>query len=129
MQCLRCNVIMKKILLNGVVVVDYCEGCGSFWLDKHEFENAINTKHVDTQLLAKKAKEESMIEKHRIFYDEFCPKCSIGTIHISEKNGIKIDRCNECGGMFFDKGELASCFKKQESWFKRVLKIFNWRKD
>ena len=34
-----------------------------------------------------------------------CPKCQ-GVMRSYERNGIQIDQCNECRGIFLDRGEL-----------------------
>ncbi len=34
-----------------------------------------------------------------------CPKCQ-GTMRSYERNGIQIDQCTECRGVFLDRGEL-----------------------
>lgn len=34
-----------------------------------------------------------------------CPKCQ-GQMRSYERNGITIDQCNECRGIFLDRGEL-----------------------
>ena len=34
-----------------------------------------------------------------------CPRCGIDLVE-HEHNGVKIDQCDECGGIWLDKGEL-----------------------
>ena len=36
-----------------------------------------------------------------------CPRCSIGKLEEIEVDGILIDRCRVCGGLWFDSGELT----------------------
>lgn len=36
-----------------------------------------------------------------------CPRCSIGKLEEIEVDGILIDRCKVCGGLWFDAGELT----------------------
>ena len=35
-----------------------------------------------------------------------CPKCKIEDLEKIKINGVKIDRCENCGGLWFDKDEL-----------------------
>lgn len=35
-----------------------------------------------------------------------CPKCKLDNLKEIKINGIKIDRCEHCGGLWFDKDEL-----------------------
>ncbi len=34
-----------------------------------------------------------------------CPKCR-GEMHTYERNGVTVDQCSECRGIFLDRGEL-----------------------
>lgn len=42
-----------------------------------------------------------------------CPKCGSDLQEV-EHLGIKIDRCGQCSGIFFDKGELDILLQAQE---------------
>lgn len=42
-----------------------------------------------------------------------CPKCG-ATLKETDLLGIKVDRCDRCEGVFFDKGELDILFKAKE---------------
>ena len=54
-----------------------------------------------------------------------CPKCD-GTLVEIEHEGVRIDRCNTCGGVWLDAGELEQLeqLTKREDrpgWFTRFL--------
>jgi Zn-finger nucleic acid-binding protein len=34
-----------------------------------------------------------------------CPKCQ-APMRVMERNGVTLERCSECGGIFLDRGEL-----------------------
>ncbi|MBW6441156.1 zf-TFIIB domain-containing protein [Patescibacteria group bacterium] len=36
-----------------------------------------------------------------------CPKCSLEDLNEIKINGVMIDRCSHCGGLWFDKDELS----------------------
>ena len=42
-----------------------------------------------------------------------CPKCG-SSLKERDLLGIKVDRCDNCSGVFFDKGELDILLKAQE---------------
>ena len=42
-----------------------------------------------------------------------CPKCGSKLQEI-EQGGVKIDLCQECGGLFLDKGELEMILEVRE---------------
>lgn len=43
-----------------------------------------------------------------------CPKCNV-TLLMSEKQGIEIDYCPECRGVWLDRGELEKIIEKSYS--------------
>jgi len=42
-----------------------------------------------------------------------CPKCRIEPMRLETYEGIKIDRCPACKGMFLDRGELEGMIAKK----------------
>ncbi|MFN6965100.1 MAG: zf-TFIIB domain-containing protein [Pyrinomonadaceae bacterium] len=52
-----------------------------------------------------------------------CPKCD-GTLHETDFDGVKIDVCGGCSGVWLDAGELAQIAGKDEKgsgWFGRFF--------
>jgi len=49
-----------------------------------------------------------------------CPRCD-GTLGESEFEGVMIDTCERCGGIWLDSGELERLLKRDsDSWFSRL---------
>lgn len=46
-----------------------------------------------------------------------CPKCH-GQMRVYERSGVTIDQCNECRGIFLDRGELEKLFEAESNWNK-----------
>jgi Zn-finger nucleic acid-binding protein len=44
-----------------------------------------------------------------------CPKCR-GVMRNYERNGVHIDQCVECRGIFLDRGELERLVDAENSW-------------
>ena len=44
-----------------------------------------------------------------------CPKCR-GAMHTYERNGIHIEQCTECRGLFLDRGELEHLVAAEARW-------------
>jgi uncharacterized protein len=44
-----------------------------------------------------------------------CPKCDV-TLRMSERQGIEIDYCPDCRGVWLDRGELDKIIERSESW-------------
>ncbi|GAA4210837.1 TFIIB-type zinc ribbon-containing protein [Actinocatenispora rupis] len=44
-----------------------------------------------------------------------CPKCQ-GRMRQYERNGVTIDQCTECRGLFLDRGELERLVDAERGW-------------
>jgi Zn-finger nucleic acid-binding protein len=47
--------------------------------------------------------------------DLVCPKCQ-GTMRTYERNGVHVDQCAECRGIFLDRGELERLVDAEDAW-------------
>jgi Zn-finger nucleic acid-binding protein len=45
-----------------------------------------------------------------------CPKCS-GEMRSYERNGIHVDQCSDCRGLFLDRGELEHLVEAESSFY------------
>ncbi len=52
-----------------------------------------------------------------------CPKCGMELTEI-ELRGVKVDRCVECQGIFFDGGEIEQLLAQGEGFLGRLAKVF-----
>jgi len=51
-----------------------------------------------------------------------CPKCADATLQPVMFEGVQIDACDKCGGVWLDANELAAVTKRDESgWFGRLF--------
>ncbi len=44
-----------------------------------------------------------------------CPKCH-GDMRQYERNGVTVDQCSECRGIFLDRGELERLVEAESRW-------------
>ena len=44
-----------------------------------------------------------------------CPKCQ-GAMRSYERNGVTVDQCSECRGIFLDRGELERLVDAEKAW-------------
>jgi Zn-finger nucleic acid-binding protein len=44
-----------------------------------------------------------------------CPKCH-GTMRTYERNGVHVDQCADCRGIFLDRGELDRLVDAENTW-------------
>ncbi|MGI8733536.1 MAG: zf-TFIIB domain-containing protein [Pyrinomonadaceae bacterium] len=53
-----------------------------------------------------------------------CPRCD-GKLETSNFEGVEIDTCDKCGGVWLDSGELELLTKRETGWFSRLLQRSN----
>lgn len=71
-----------------------------------------------------KEHEEAEREKLRLAHWLKCPKCG-NDMKVEHMQGIEIDICTVCEGVFFDHGELETLLmSKQENRFKFYRRMF-----
>ena len=46
-----------------------------------------------------------------------CPKCN-GEMRTYERNGIHVDQCGSCGGLFLDRGELERLTEAEGAFYR-----------
>ena len=51
-----------------------------------------------------------------------CPRCD-GTLKGRKVEGVSVDSCDKCGGVWLDSGELEQLTKKGGGWFNGLLGI------
>lgn len=124
MQCLRCKKYMHKSIFNDVLI-DYCVECNSIWLDQDELEDILENHKPKIEDLIKEAKLEKKSENNSISYEDICPHCGVGKYIKDSKFNLEVDRCSNCNGLFFDKGELKRVIAENNiSWWKKVKNYF-----
>jgi uncharacterized protein len=47
-----------------------------------------------------------------------CPKCG-GEMRNYERNGVQVDQCTECRGIFLDRGELERLTEAENTFYER----------
>jgi ribosomal protein L37AE/L43A len=50
-----------------------------------------------------------------------CPRCD-GKLVEAKLEGVAIDSCDKCGGVWLDSGELQQLTAKESGWFERLWK-------
>lgn len=57
-----------------------------------------------------------------------CPVCKDATLLMSEKNGVEIDYCPECRGIWLDRGELDKIVERARG-AQREYAVYDERRD
>jgi uncharacterized protein len=68
-------------------------------------------------------KKKKLAEEHGLReYWMRCPKCGTTLVEQSLQDIVQVDKCANCGGVFFDSGELAILLKAEHSLFHRIFR-------
>lgn len=51
--------------------------------------------------------------------DLLCPKCQ-APMRLMDRNGVTLERCTECGGIFLDRGELERLMRAEGEYNART---------
>lgn len=114
MLCYKCYNQMNKYIINNVLI-DKCNVCGSIWLDKLQFENILYESSKKTiNELQKELYFQKIHQKKIVFYN-LCPKCSIQKLQKFNYNGISVDKCYHCKGIFFEYKKLNKILEIQKN--------------
>ncbi len=78
-------------------------------------------KKIEEEKFKRIAEEEKL--KLKEFHYMRCPKCGMELCEI-EYNGIKIDKCFACNGIWLDAGELETALKLDKTAFGSIFTLF-----
>jgi len=112
LNCPKCQVPMKEFEYAGSgVMIDKCpKGCG-FWLDEGELNKVqIMMEYYEKITNPLPLPQDTKITERR------CPYCKEKLVE-KEYEGVPIDVCLKCGGVWLDKDELYEIIKRREAKF------------
>lgn len=120
--CPACGEFMKKVFIPRTgFSVDVCtDGCGGIWFDNRE-ELQFDEPHESIDEI-KKALNGKVLKAPLYNDDRYCPVCASKLIKnfCSVKQEIEIDECYNCGGKFFDRGELTAMRNQYKTEKERI---------
>jgi len=110
MKCPLDGTALVRVTLAGIEL-DKCPQCDGIWFDQGELERIRDARLTDAEeLLEKKFGDPSVTEGTTDGYMR-CPRCDDGRLqrsHYTYLNPVKVDRCEQCFGIWLDHGELCS---------------------
>lgn len=111
MDCIRCRGPMEKRTERGVLV-DHCPACDTVWLDAGELEALeLGLERSRDQLDAQRQSELAREGSRAVTALDVCPRCQ-RELRLRHIQGVQVDQCAGCGGIFFDRGELPVVLDK-----------------
>jgi ribosomal protein L37AE/L43A len=84
-----------------------------------EFERR---KRVEKEKQEKLATEEK--NRLRDLHYMKCPKCGMDLLEM-EHQGVKVDKCSGCSGVWLDAGELEAVSKMEKSMTEKIFGMFS----
>ncbi len=111
MNCPACRDVMIVIELDRVEV-DHCVSCGGIWFDGGELELLLGNEREKNNLL-----ESFQIENKSKETKRKCPMCSkkMKKVLGGHNHDVRIDRCKQNHGMWFDRDELQAILKDENA--------------
>jgi len=120
MKCFNCGSAMDVIPRHGVEI-DHCYSCGAYWLDGGHLMTIVAKEGLDAARLSTKPPSHPSdtcrwCGRTYAHTDTVCEDCDRplryncprghGEMMIIEEQGLELDRCDECAGLWFDGREL-----------------------
>lgn len=106
MHCPNCNDPLASVDLaeHGLMVAQACRKCGGCWIDKSELEGVQPGIWGNVQAMGVRVVEA--------LSEIICPRCAIQCAEVSpeDHDGLNIDRCPSCHGLWLDRGELNALY-------------------
>jgi Zn-finger nucleic acid-binding protein len=107
MHCIRCGGPMDKRVERGVLL-DHCKACNGVWLDAGELEALeLGVARGAEELEAARRAELAREAARAVEAVGLCPRCQ-RRLETRGLQGVEIDQCRACGGIYFDHGEIAT---------------------
>jgi Zn-finger nucleic acid-binding protein len=127
MLCYRCSHEMQKIPVDGSLI-DYCDVCRSVWIDSGEAEKILSDRGSSISQLVAEARLEVINERITGSTKGLCPRCDGPKLDHFVSDGLNLDRCSKCGGLFFDIGEFEKFMDQRKPFLDKfcdwVAKLF-----
>ncbi len=105
MRCPKCRNQEMGVEVHKGVEIDRCPLCHGLFLDRGELASLIRLQaanEVDSLAFTMMSDDLDCVEAE-------CGRCEHVTMTpVEGPGGIRVDRCQKCGGIFLDQGELAS---------------------
>ncbi len=111
MDCPRCKEKMEQTLTKGIGT-HTCFYCNGTWIDSSSFKNILENEHNTSLQTGIKRSFHSLKARNE---SRYCPECNNQQLFQIIVQGVELDLCQECIGIFFDEGELKELLPQLET--------------
>ena len=114
-KCIKCQQEFLQTMVEEVEL-DLCPGCGGLWLDRGEIQQLAlkpTDAITDLRLLIYQG-PDPQLDPSTDALETPCPACGGKFTQVS-LGAISAECCNECEGLFLDRGELDRAMAEVQS--------------
>lgn len=105
MNCPKCNLELEVLKVKGVNIV-YCKECKGMWIKYPTLKKIADMLDLKSEIINPVEMETINVKEE----SRTCLECS-KTMEKVYFNGIIVDKCTTCNGIWFDNGELSKYFR------------------
>lgn len=105
MNCPKCKSELEVLKVKGLNIL-YCKDCKGMWIKTATLKKIANMLDLKTEIVNPVEMEAINVKEE----PKICPECT-KTMEKVYFNGIIVDKCTTCNGIWFDNGELSKYFR------------------
>ncbi|WP_425401079.1 zf-TFIIB domain-containing protein [Aeoliella sp.] len=116
MKCPRDGAELATVRIDGVEL-DKCHHCDGLWFDQGELDRVRNLDFTDVEERLEQKYGNPDVAAGKVNGYMRCPRCTDGRLQeftYTYGNRVRIDRCNECLGVWVDDNELDAIFGEEK---------------
>jgi Zn-finger nucleic acid-binding protein len=116
MKCPRDGTELSKVHVADIEL-DKCHQCDGIWYDPKEMERLSKARLPGTEDMLEEKYGDPPPKQGEVEGYMRCPRCKDGRLQghfYTYTKPVRIDRCDQCFGVWLDKGELDSIVAEKE---------------
>ncbi len=103
MRCPKCPEVELSADFHGEVEIDRCSSCSGFFLGWGALSTLLGDPSItDIDSIGK----SPAIAAERDAMTATCRRCDVVMRPVETRFGVRLDNCDNCGGVFLDQGEF-----------------------
>jgi len=124
MNCPKCSGELDSVNVNGVML-ETCDSCEGVWFDSAELLKIIQITEEELRgsSIAPSLEDNHENDSNESGFRATCPKCAepMAVQTYCYDSGVKMDKCNICGGIWLDDGEIKAVIDYYKEGMKALM--------